>query len=309
MASGLVDAAAGVLHGAALSIAVTVGLAVSAPPLVDAACDRRLVLREGPAVRSARLTEVSGIVESRSRDGVLWAHNDSGDTARVFALGLNGNVLGTFRLAGIDARDWEDIAAGPGPVAGRRYLYVGDIGDNARSRDTISVLRVREPAVNPGAAPVTRTIAADRLVLRYPDGPHDAEALLVDPRSGALLVVTKQLDGRSAVFRAPAGLADGSETVLRRVATLRLGFGVLVTGGDVSRSGAVVVLRTYGSVLLYARPAGKPLWAAFRGRRCSGIAPPEAQGEAIALRTDGRGYVTVGEGDHPLLYHVRIRVP
>jgi hypothetical protein len=277
---------------------------------VDAACDGRLVLREGPAVRSARLTEVSGIVESRSRAGVLWVHNDSGDAARLYAIGLDGKMLGTFRLAGVETRDWEDIAAGPGPVAGRRYLYVGDIGDNARARSSVTILRLREPAVDPDAAPATRTITGvDRLVVRYPDGPHDAEALLVDPRSGAVFVVTKQLDGRAGVFRAAAGLRDGSTTTLRRVATLRLGFGVLVTGGDVSPSGSVVALRTYGSVLLYERPAGKSLWAAFRGRRCSAIAPPEAQGEAIALRTGGGGYVTVAEGEHPRVHRVEIRRP
>ena len=102
-------------------------------------------------------------------------------------------------------------------------------------------------------------------------------------------------------------LAAGSETTLRRVATLRLGFGTLVTGGDVARSGSLVALRTYGSVLLYARPARKPLWAAFKTQPCSGIAPPELQGEAIALRTGGRSYVTVGEGEHPRVYRVEIR--
>jgi hypothetical protein len=287
---------------------VAVGLATGGSPLVDAACDGRLVLRDGGAVPAPALDEVSGVVESRARAGVLWVHNDSGNAARVFAIGLDGRTLGTFTLASVNARDWEDIAAGPGPVAGRRYLYIGDIGDNARSRETISVLRLREPAVDPGTAPVTRSVAAvDRLVLRYPDGPHDAETLLVDPRSGALFVMTKQLDGRSGVFRAPGGLRDGSRTTLRRVATLRLGFGVLVTGGDVSRSGAVIALRAYGAVLLYERPMGKPLWAAFRGRRCTGIAPPELQGEAIALRTSGRAYVTIGEGEHPRVYRVEIR--
>ena len=143
--------------------------------------------------------------------------------------------------------------------------------------------------------------------MRYPDGAHDAEALLVDPRSGDLVVVTKELDGRARVYRAPGRLAAGSETTLRRVATLRLGLAVLVTGGDVSRSGSVVALRTYGSVLLFARPAGKPLWAAFAGRRCRGIAPPELQGEAIAVSSGGRSYVTVGEGERPRIYRVVIR--
>jgi hypothetical protein len=288
------------------------GLSVAAPsppPLLGAACDGRLVLRQGNTVASGELNEISGVVESRTRAGVLWVHNDSGDTARIFALGLDGRTLGTFGLAGIQARDWEDIAAGPGPVAGRRYLYAGDIGDNDEERASVTVLRLQEPVVDPGAtSPTTRTVdAVDSLVLRYPDRPHNAEALLVDPRSGDLVIVTKELDGRAGVFRAPRGLADGSETTLRRVATLQLGFGVLVTGGDVARSGSLVALRTYSSVLLYARPARKPLWAAFKTQPCSGVAPPERQGEAIALRTSGRAYVTIGEGEHPRVYRVEIR--
>jgi hypothetical protein len=304
----LVDAAAAIFKEAVAAAAITAGLTAATPPLVDAACDGRLVLRSGGVLRPAELDEVSGIVESRRRAGVFWIHNDSGDAARLYAVGLSGRKLATFRLAGVEARDWEDVAAGPGPVAGARYLYVGDIGDNDLVRDTISVLRVREPAVDPASASITGTIdGVAELVLRYPDRAHDAEALLVDPRSGDLLVITKELDGRAAVFRAPGRLAAGSESVLRRVATLRLGLAALVTGGDVSGSGDLVALRTYGSVLLFARPAGKPVWAAFRSRRCRGIAPPETQGEAIALRTGGRSYVTVGEGEHPPVYRVGIR--
>jgi hypothetical protein len=276
---------------------------------VDAACEERLVLRTGAAVRSAELDEVSGVVESRLRRGAFWMHNDSGGAARLLAIGSNGRTLGRFTLAGGEPVDWEDIAAGPGPLPGRDYLYVGDIGDNDRVRDTILVLRLLEPALGPGG-PVTGTVDdVDRLVLRYPDGAHDAETLLVDPRSGDVVVVTKAFDGRSGVYRSAGGRPDGSVTRLRRVATLRLGLATLVTGGDVSRSGAVVALRTYGSVLLYARPPGRPLWAAFSGRRCRGVAPPEAQGEAVAvaLRGGGRSYVTVGERAHPRMHRVEIR--
>ena len=308
MLAGLVDATAGIFHALAATFAAAAAALPSAPPaLLDAACDERLVLRQGGTVASAELNEISGVVESRSRTGVLWVHNDSGDTARIFAIGLNGRTLGIFSLAGIQARDWEDIAAGPGP--GGSSLYVSDIGDNDEERQTVTVLRLREPAVDPQtSSPVTSTITiVDELTLRYPGGPHNAEALIVDPRSGELVIVTKEPDGRALVFRAPAGLADGSETLLRRVALLSLGFGTLVTGADVTRSGSVVTLRTYGSVLLYARPAGKPLWAAFRTKPCSGLAPPERQGEAIALRTGGRAYVTIGEGEHPRVYRVEIR--
>ena len=80
MFAGLLDAAAGVFHALAATLAAAVGLSGAAPPppLLDAACDGRLVLRQDKTVASDELTEISGVVESRTRTGVLWVHNDSG---------------------------------------------------------------------------------------------------------------------------------------------------------------------------------------------------------------------------------------
>ena len=52
------------------------------------------------------------------RDDVFFAHNDSGDTARFFAVSRTSVVMQTFNLDGATATDWEDIASGPCP-AGR----------------------------------------------------------------------------------------------------------------------------------------------------------------------------------------------
>ena len=101
---------------------------------------------------------------------------------------------------------------GPGPTAERSYLYVGDIGDNGRTRSSIDVYRVAEPTVT---GPGNATLDPDRLRLRYPDGAHNAETLLVDT-DGAIYVLTKQ-SGSATIFRAPPGLVDGSTTTLTEV--------------------------------------------------------------------------------------------
>ena len=172
--------------------------------------------------------ETSGIAASRRANGVWWLHNDSGDSARVFAVGNDGRDLGEYALTGAAAVDWEDIAVGPGPAAGVSYVYLADIGDNARSRTAVQVYRVPEPLVDtfgtPG--PPLALGGVENLTFTYPDGPHDAEALLVDPSTGQLFVITKDLNGGVArVFRAPAGLGAGSTTVLTPVATVSLGAG------------------------------------------------------------------------------------
>ena len=87
------------------------------PAVLDAVCQGTLVASTPGTVASAAVDELSGISASRRTDGVWWVHNDSGDSARVFAVGTDGRDLGEFDLAGTAAVDWEDIAVGPGPVA------------------------------------------------------------------------------------------------------------------------------------------------------------------------------------------------
>ncbi len=166
-----------------------------------------------------------------------------------FALSGSGQLLATIDVDGATAVDWEDIAVGPpsSTVAADRSsstgqtLYLADIGDNGRSRRSITVYRTPEPAVDPSSAGTTAHVTADALSFTYPDGPHDAEALMVDPRSGDLVIVTKDwsLGGHSQVFRAPGDRPAGSTTVLEQVATVDLPAGTLVTGADVSADGAV----------------------------------------------------------------------
>ena len=284
-------------------------------PVLAAACAGTLRSSTPGIVASDALTEISGIAASRRTRGAYWVHNDSGDSARVFAIDTTGKTLGEFALDGAQAVDWEDIAVGPGPNRRTSYLFVGDIGDNLAARASVTVYRVPEPAVDRAgtspAGPVARVLpGAAALTFTYPDGSHDAEALLVDPRSHDLLIVTKDLvGGRGIVFRGDADAPAGTSAVLERVADVSLGLGQGVTGGDVSADGSTVALRTYLGVVLYPRVAGK-LWDAFAQPSCAGAAPPlvglprrsERQGEAIGFVPSGKAYLTVGEGAHPPLH-------
>jgi hypothetical protein len=245
----------------------------------------RLHARVTGHVDTAAATELSGLVLSRSHRDVLWTHNDSGDRARLFAITPRGRLLAELDITGAESFDWEDIAAVPGAV------YVGDIGDNLAQRSSVTVYRVADRSLS-------GTAAATRMDLRYPDGAHDAEALLVDPSNDALIVVTKSLSGKAGVYMARAG-----ETTMRRVATVRLGNALQVTAGDVSADGRTVVLRTYDRVLVWSRRRGEDLAALFRRRPCTAAADllVEGQGESVALTADGRAFYTVPEGRRPPL--------
>jgi hypothetical protein len=284
----------------------------SQPPVLSAACARTLVGSTPGIVVSDAIREASGIAASRRVDNVWWVHNDSGDSARVFAISTAGVTLGEYSLTGASAIDWEDIAAGPGPTAGVSYLYVGDIGDNAKSRASVQVYRVPEPLVNPASPQSTPQALSgvETLDLKYPDGAHDAEGLFVDSTTRDVFVVTKDLAGGVAgVYRAPAPV-PGSTITMSKVATVSLGALQGVTGADITPAGDVIALRTYLGVFLYPRTSGATIAQAFAQSSCVGAAPPvnggwpgsEPQGEALGFTRDGRGYVTVSEGVHAPLH-------
>ena len=241
-------------------------------------------------VDAPAITEASGIVAGSTG---YWVHNDSGDSPRVFHLDAQGQLTATVNVSGAQAVDWEDIARAPGVA-----LYLGDIGDNAKQRSSVRVYRIPEPTA--------QSVSAEALTLTYPEGKAwNAETLLVDPLSGDLYIVTKEVLGSSPVFRAGAPLAFGGSMELEQVAVVdfaKLGGGTLATRGDVSPDGSLVVVRTYGTAFAWRRPAGARLEAAFATEPCPLPLAKEPQGEAIGFSHDGTSLLTVSEGTSPTLY-------
>ena len=254
-----------------------------------------------------RITESSGLASS-SDPGTVFTHNDSGDAARFFAVDADtGETRTVYELPGVQARDWEDMARGP-DESGRSSLWLGDIGDNNARRDRgLLVHRVPEPA--PTDRETVTTDAPTSFRLRYADGPGDAEALLVHPRTGRLYVVTKPLAGPAKVYAAPERLDPGGPNALTLVAEVELertgtpgGPGIgslaqrLVTAGDISPDGRRVALRTYTDVYEWTVP-GDDVAAAFDGEPQVSPLPETFQGEGLAYTTDGTALLTSTEGE------------
>lgn len=259
-------------------------------------CPGGYVARGGAvAVHPDALDEVSGVVESRRAPGVLFLHNDSGDGPHFFAIGPDGRKAGEYHLRGATAVDWEDIALGPCPAGA--CVYLGDIGDNDAARAEAVIYRVPEPPTTGGD---DLDVAWDALPFRYPDGPHNAETLLVHPTTGDLYVVTKVAAGASGVYVLRAPHAPGPARTAERVATLNLPAdgGQLVTGGDLHPCADRLLVRTYVALYEYERPAGAPFEAIFAAAPRAVAVVTERHGEAVGWRADGRGYVTTSEGAH-----------
>ena len=266
-------------------------------------------------VSDPAIPESSGLAASRRNPGLLWTHNDSGDEPLLFCLDLQGRGCGQWRVSGAEAFDWEDMAAGPGPRAGDPYLYLGDVGDNIDQRREIVVYRIPEPAAGggaaPGAAPAT-TAPAEALRLRYPDGPHNAEALLVHPVTGDLYVVSK--DAQSArVYKAAAPLEASRPAALVQVGTIRLGSDSrgleVVTGGDISPDGSRVALSSYAQGYELELPPGGVFDDIWAERPVPVALGSRLQGESVAYRLDGKALLTTSEITPWPLQQVERRTP
>lgn len=230
-------------------------------------------------VEDPRLEELSGLAVDGN---AVWAMADGGSTVAVHRLDLTGPTctITASRTAPLDPYDPEDLALGPDGA-----LWLADIGDNDHRRATVSI------EVLPRSGP-SRTMR-----FTYPDGPHDAEALLVD-RAGRPVVVVKDIGLVAGVYRTAVAPAGPGPTPLVRVGDLRLpasqstsgplgGLGSrLVTGAAASADGTVVAIRTYTDAWLFPAPDGDPV-AALAGEPVQVPLPGEPQGEAIAFEPDG----------------------
>ncbi|MHB8875084.1 MAG: hypothetical protein ACYC8T_15470 [Myxococcaceae bacterium] len=250
------------------------------------------------SVAEPALTENSGLVASRAHPGVLYAHNDSGDSARFFALSDTGAALGEFRLTGASASDWEDISLGPCPSG--TCVYLGDIGDNAQVRTNYAVYRVAEPNVGVTQPAGIVSVAYERLPYTYPNNiKENAETLLVHPGTGALYILTKRASGLpSAVYRFPEPLTPGVSATLVKVADLPIpAAGDLpLTGGDLHPCGTALLLRTYSKLFLFELAPGASFETLFTTAPTGVPVHLEPQGEAVAWSSDGAGYYTASEG-------------
>ncbi len=264
------------------------------------------------SVTNADITEASGLAASRKNPNVLYTHNDSGDGARIFAISTAGEYLGAYYLGNAPATDWEDVAIGPGPQNGENYLYIGDIGDNDKVRPNINVIRIAEPTVTVTGTPSVTTLGGEEtFTLVYPDKPHDAETLFVDPLSGDVFVVVKADSGKSTVFRAAAPLSNANPMVLELVTTLQFGTAPLegdpnATGGDMMPDGAGIAIRTYDSAYFWWRKSGQSVAEALAFSPCALPLQNETHGEALTFAANGQGYFTLSEGtSQPLYFYAR----
>lgn len=260
-------------------------------------------------LQNKELDEISGIAASAIHPGIYYVHNDSGDTSRFFAITPTGQLKATYYFKGISSHlgvtDCEDIAAGPGPVKGKSYIYLGDIGDNNAVRKFLTVYRFEEPGLT--GKDSIHTLPATILYLKYPDGPKDAETLMIDPVEQLLYIVSKRKASVN-VYTTPLNYtANDTVTLVKRA---KLHFGGIppfkwITAGDISKDGSQILLKNYHHVYYWKRAPNEPVWQAMTRKAIKLYYNNEKQGEAIGFTPDGKGYYTTSEGVNAPIYYYK----
>ena len=250
-------------------------------------------------VESEIVREASGLAASRKSAGVLWVHNDSGDAPRIYAMSTKGKHLGAYMLGGAYVFDMEDMAIGPGPDPNIDYLYLGDIGDNLEERKNVAIYRVAEPAVDVNQTPVTKTLTnVETIRLKFPNKPHDAETLMVDPLTKDIYILTKQKIGR--LYRSTWPQQTKGAATMEYLGKVEI---EKPTGGDISPDGSEILIRANFGIRLWKRNKGMTIHEALSRPHTEVPLYLELQGEAICWDANGTGYLTVSEGRHQPIYH------
>lgn len=280
----MVTATGVVLVASWSGLALVTGPASAAPAAGAAVCTI-----SDPAMRG-----LSGLATTKA--GFVTVNDNSTDPAamKVFVLDSSCKRVAAYDYPGYPNRpiNPEDVAIGKDGT-----IWVGDTGDDLvrPERPRIAMWKFHNGT---GQAPPYR--------FTYPDGAHDAEAMVLSG-DGTPVFVTKASTGPAGVYVPTKPLdPSGNPVPLRKVGDfqpkatgtanpLSVMGNNAVTGGAASPDGKYVVLRTYSDAYEWDVTGGDIAKAITTGTPRITPLPNEPMGEAIAYTQDERSFVTVGD--------------
>lgn len=272
---------------------------------------------------SAVLPEISGIACSRVTPGYIWMESD--DYRNVVASDEKGSMAYLkLSFTNLPSRwDWEDMCGGV--YDGKNYLFIGAFGDNNETTGNYHIIYFEEPEITAGSTTEKRTIAASYIKYEYPDGLHNAEAIMYDNIEQTIYIITKVYYNVCSVYSLPMSLDYGTEVqTLTKVCDLGVkadlgedgkhGFH-LVTAADISPDGSLILIKNHNnnlpnlSVTLLWKREGEESVSETLKRQPENLAcyKSEWQGEAICWLDTTTFYTTSDEdeGDPPIYKYTR----
>ncbi len=251
--------------------------------------------------------------------GKAWIVSDSPANMLAAISLTDASNQGVWTLQGVSVAspaDWEEVAAALG------YLYVGDFGDNANARATFNIHRCIEPHLT-GSDGTILSADIHTIVCAFPGGGSapthkDAEALIVDPDTGDLYIITKRESIPGVYFLAHQSTYSGTQTLtylgkmwdVPDITTVPLGATACnVVGATISSDGKEILVKNYDAIYYFARPdkavsiytalTQTPVQVSYVGG--GSVSPKkshpgaEPQGEAVCFSFDNANYFTASE--------------
>ena len=283
-------------------------------------CPKGAIKRRGK-IKHEDIDEASGLIAT---ENWIWIHNDSGDSATLYAIDRSGNRRATSRIDGAFARDWEDMT--DFSENGTDYFLIGDIGDNKERLPEVTFYVIERPSSDtPSSLLYTFTATYDTI------GAKDAEAIVVDPITKELLLITK---GRDGVFHFLQGKLplpseypsdkiiddpkfNANKIVLSEIhqepfATPPLNRqeqSRFITSATLHPSGNQLVIRNYLTARIYTKTAEQSWAEGLKNTPCRLPLPLQQQGETLDFSPDGNSLWTTSEGSKQSLYEIQLSYP
>lgn len=272
------------------------------------------------------LNEISGIAPSRRSPDIFWTHNDSGATAKITALNLQGETVAEVVISNAQARDWEDIATFE--WNGTPWILIADVGDNGAVRHDTTLYLLPEPDLSITTSQVARSIPATHTIpFSYPNGPRDCEGVAVFPATNEILLISKRTEPPVLYSLSLPKSANPTATpqTAKRLTPLH---GIVppsvaertipgprgkhrsnVTALDLAPDGSAAAVLTYGNIWLYHRDKSESWVHAFTGapERIPVRGLPQA--EAICFSPDSRQLWLTTEAVHAPIQRYQLRPP
>ena len=267
------------------------------------------IIQKG-VVSDRNLYEVSGIAASRIHEEILWVINDSGNSASVYAINSEGELLGTVDVQGVSNNDWEDMASFE--YEGKSYILIADVGDNFAKRSKCFLHFIEEPDIKKarGMSPLSVNPSWS-ISYTYEDGPRDCEAVAVDVVNEKILLLSKR-DIPPFLYELP--LTKEKNAVAKKCVAINplpkrtpanasfFKYSNQLTAMDISADGLSAVILTYGSAFYFSKKKASRWSEVFLKTPKEILFPPMQQAESICFSKDGTSiYITSEQVPAPLI--------
>ena len=222
----------------------------------------------------------------------IWSHNDNSGNAELYNFDSTGTLQRTLKILNATNTDWEDLTK---DTAGN--FYIGDIGNNANTRQNLKIYRIPNPALVTGdsvTAEIINYSYPDQLAFPPPDSlkNFDSEAMLAF--NDSLYIFSKDwsnpYQGYTKLYKLPA--AAGTYTA-ELVDSFYTGPGPAIiyspTGAGISPDQTKMILIGYKKYWLFTDFSGADF---FSGHFHTFDFQDLTQKEAVCFLSNTELYIT-----------------